>query len=108
MSFHIATWTVDTATEFPDIITNDYAAADIAAMVDTLKTYYTAPGAKAGDKYLYAIDVMLGNDLKPLLKCDSPCFTCLDAVSTYCLSCWGQFAGEDSTGARQANTMYYL
>jgi hypothetical protein len=34
MSFHLATWTVDTATEFPDIVANDYAAEDLKAMVE--------------------------------------------------------------------------
>jgi hypothetical protein len=36
------------------------------------------------------IDVYRYNDIIPLLKCEEPCFTCLDTNPKYCLSCWGR------------------
>ena len=44
-----------------------------------------------------AIDTLTNNDLKPLLKCSQPCYTCKDADSSYCTSCWGPGANNDFT-----------
>jgi hypothetical protein len=81
-------------------------------MVDKIKSEVERTSNKPDEgvegKYLYAIDELKVTDLKPLLKCKSPCYTCLDAVADYCLSCWGQYAGEDETGTRQANTNFFL
>lgn len=29
------------------------------------------------------------------LKCNAPCFTCLDTNPNYCSSCWGKEAKKD-------------
>lgn len=93
MSFHISTFTVDTINDFT-------TEAELTNMVSTVK----------GDpeRYLFAIDTYPDNDIRPLLKCVAPCLTCLDAFPDYCLSCWGQYAGEDANGDPQENTKYFL
>lgn len=60
------------------------------------------------ETYLFAIDDYPLNDIRPLLKCVAPCLSCLDAFPDYCMSCWGQFAGEDETGVPQPNLRYFL
>lgn len=100
MSFHISTFTVDTINDFPEIVSSNYEQSEIDAMVDKVKS--------DPETYLFAIDTYPENDIRPLLKCVAPCLTCLDAIPDYCLSCWGQFAGEDSDGVPQANLKYFL
>lgn len=43
--------------------------------------------------YTYLIDKLPGNTVRPQLKCNSPCYTCLESDPDYCTSCWG--VGED-------------
>lgn len=51
------------------------------------------------------IDVYRYNDIIPLLKCEEPCFTCLDTNPKYCLSCWGR---ETDIGEAGSFSKYFL
>lgn len=42
------------------------------------------------DKVKKGIDAYLTDDLKPKLKCNAPCYTCLDSDPNWCRSCWGK------------------
>ena len=35
------------------------------------------------------IDTLKNNDIRPELECAQPCYTCKEADSNYCTSCWG-------------------
>jgi hypothetical protein len=100
MAFHISTYTVDLINDFEDIEKNNYAQTDIDTMVTKVKS---DPA-----RYLFNIDTLPGNELRPLLKCVAPCLGCLDAFPDYCMSCWGQFAGDDENGVPQDNKKYFL
>ena len=47
-------------------------------------------------KYVVNIDKYDPNDVKPKLKCASPCYSCWDTDPERCTSCWG--AGDEATG----------
>jgi hypothetical protein len=47
----------------------------------------------APNDYTYLIDTFPLNTVKPMFKCVSPCFTCLESDANYCTSCWG--VGEE-------------
>ena len=65
-SFHLATWTVDTVTDFPEIIENNYAQDDIDAMVAKIKNWVDAgTDTPVTEKYLYSIDTYEENDTMP-------------------------------------------
>lgn len=37
---------------------------------------------------------MIGNHIRPELKCNPPCFGCLDSDPDHCTACWGRGTGE--------------
>jgi hypothetical protein len=39
--------------------------------------------------YAVHIDKWVGNSVRPILKCKSPCYNCFDSDPTFCTSCWG-------------------
>ena len=39
--------------------------------------------------YFKYVDYFPFNSVKPKLKCNFPCYTCLNNNANYCLSCWG-------------------
>ena len=41
------------------------------------------------EQYAKGIDTLEGNQITPVLKCNTPCFTCLDTDRDYCTACWG-------------------
>jgi hypothetical protein len=40
--------------------------------------------------YAYPIDIAYGNLIRPELKCNTPCYTCLNTNPNYCTACWGK------------------
>jgi hypothetical protein len=75
-------------------------------MVEKIKTHILDGGEAT--RYLYSIDKYEETDTIPELQCEAPCYTCLDANPNFCMSCWGEFAGTDSDGNKNANEKYFL
>jgi hypothetical protein len=75
--------------DFPDVITNEYKRSFINTFIET--------ALKAPKDYTYLIDTFLLNTVKPKLKCNGPCFTCLESDPDYCTSCWG--VGTDKSNS---------
>ena len=85
-AFHVKTYDFDLK-EFPDLKTTKFADAAVDAFILKVK-----PDPL---KYAYGIDTLEGDQFKARLKCNSPCYTCLDGNPDWCLSCWGPGASGD-------------
>lgn len=83
-AFHIETFTFEPI----------YYDAVIKANFDTpsTKNFVKAVFNDKPDKKKKGIDAHLTDDLKPKLKCNAPCYTCLDSDPNWCQSCWGKGA----------------
>lgn len=109
-AFHIETFTFD----------EDYYKAVKDANFDeqTTKKFVETVFKDKPDKMKKGIDAYLTDDLKPKLKCNAPCYTCLDSDPNWCRSCWGALGGtkykdyflqatpESSTCQRQCDNGY--
>lgn len=91
-AFYIRTVTFDlTNTEFADLEANNWPEAEVAQWENTMIQLLESNNyADLNDNYFKGIDEYPYNDIIPLLKCEEPCFTCLDNDPKYCLSCWGR------------------
>ena len=58
--------------------------------------------------FFVGIDDYPWNDIFPLLKCSSPCFTCLDNKPEFCTSCWGKDSNPDSSDPNSIFRDYFL
>jgi hypothetical protein len=67
------------------VISSSYSPKSLEAFI---KKALGAP-----DDFTYLIDTFPLNTVKAQLKCNDPCFTCLESDPDYCTSCWG--VGED-------------
>ena len=85
VAFHFETYTFDLDHDFPDLESSFYSADAIDA--------FLTKALVDPDEYTYLIDTYLLNTVKPVMKCNSPCLTCLESDPDYCTSCWG--VGED-------------
>ena len=81
-AFHIETFDFDIAKDYAYLTAANYDAAS----VKKFETFVKADPAKY---VIHGIDELPGNSKKPILKCEAPCYTCLDAKPTWCTSCWG-------------------
>jgi hypothetical protein len=58
-----------------------YQEANVQAFIEVVK----------GDPMSYAkgIDRLVGNHIRPELKCAAPCYQCLESDPAFCTACWG-------------------
>ena len=84
-AFHLETFTFD----------YDYYSAVTDANYDLkVASKFVGTAFNDGpDKIKKGIDALLTDDLKPQLKCNAPCYTCLDSDPDWCRSCWGAQGG---------------
>lgn len=87
-SFHVKTFDFDLR-DFPDLKTTEFSDAAVDAFIQKVK-----PDPL---KYAYGIDMLESNQFKAQLKCNSPCYTCLDGNPDWCMSCWGPGASGTFT-----------
>lgn len=81
-AFHLETFDFDIAKDFSYLETANYDAASV-------KKFETAVKADPEKYVIHGIDSLAGNTKRPQLKCQAPCYTCLDAKPWWCTSCWG-------------------
>ena len=72
--------------KYASVATNDYIASEAKTWAEA----YLAKKYKDLRKdYFKYVDYFPFNTVKPKLKCNFPCFTCLNNNPNYCLTCWG-------------------
>jgi len=81
-SFHVETYTFD-------LKTFSYMITDTPQYSDASFERFTKEARRDLTKYAKGIDKTVGDHLRPELKCNPPCYTCLDSNPDYCTSCWG-------------------
>jgi hypothetical protein len=86
-TFFIRTVTFDlAATGWGSVITNGYVESEVNTWLDSLSNI---PFSSLNSSHFVGVDDYPWNDIFPLLKCQAPCYTCLESNPEYCLSCWG-------------------
>ena len=88
LAFHIETFTFDLSHDFPDVLSSSYAPDAIKAFLEK--------AIQSPNDYTYLIDKLPGNNVKPKLLCNAPCYTCLESDPDYCTSCWGEGVNKDN------------
>ena len=81
-AFHIETYDFDVAKDYAYLATANYDAASVKKFSDAVKL-------DPAKYVIHGIDELPGNTKKPILRCEAPCYTCLDAKPRWCTSCWG-------------------
>jgi hypothetical protein len=81
-AFHLETFDFDVAKDYGYLVTTNYDEASV-------KKFETFIKADPQKYVIHGIDALQGNSKKPVLKCEAPCYTCLDAKPRWCTSCWG-------------------
>ena len=88
VSFFIRTVTFDLQKDgYADIITSNYESSLVKNWLQEMNSQaYTS----LNNTYFVGVDTYPWNDIRPILKCAPPCYTCLESRPDYCLSCWGR------------------
>jgi hypothetical protein len=81
-------------------VTGGYLSSDGKAYVDKIMSSNTIAQLKSNN-LLYSIDSYKQNDMVAQLKCNAPCYKCLDSDPNYCSECWGM-------GAKEGYKNYFL
>ena len=79
-AFRWSTYDFDMRT-FPDLESQGWSDAAVDTFVATVK-----PNPEL---YAKGIDTLFGTQFRPVLKCNTPCYTCLGSDRDYCTDCWG-------------------
>jgi hypothetical protein len=80
-AFHLETFDFDLKKDYPKLIPGEKSSVKKFE-----EKIINGPPSKL---VIHGIDYLKGNSLKPKLKCDSPCYTCLDGKPKWCTACWG-------------------
>jgi len=103
-SFHVETFTFDMTNKVygfgkEELKTGDFdtGSTQWGTFIKTVKDSVSEKDTPEPNKYpriVVPIDKYNKNDVKPKLKCDSPCYNCFDSDPKFCTSCWGNKKGN--------------
>ena len=91
-AFQLETYDFDIKKDYPYLATSNYDEASV-------KKFEAAVKADPKKFVIHGIDSLQVTTKKPELKCQAPCYTCLDAKPQWCTSCWGPGPPKDLPNA---------